>query len=141
MSLMRTIVRVLGAAAVLAVLSLAPSVASAHALHVHVNHAHASASPAKAQPATPAVQPNIKKAAAAELKSAPALPSNTADDSACADRDCCSSGPCSVCCSMLTPGVPTTFPPILSSSIGADDAPAQTSLVTEALRRPPRSFV
>lgn len=139
MSLMRTIVRVLGAAAVLAVLSLAPSVASAHALHVHLPHA--SASPAKAQPAAPTAQQSIKKATTAELRSAPALPSNTADNSACADRDCCFSGSCSVCCSMLAPGVPTTFPPILSSSIGADDAPARTSLVTEALRRPPRSFV
>ena len=136
MSLMRTIVRVLGAAAVLAVLSLAPSIASAHALHVHLPHA--SASPAKAQPA---VQQSIKKAAAAELKSAPALPSNTADDSACADRDCCSSGPCTVCCSMLAPGVPATFPPVLSASLGADDAPARASLDTEALRRPPRPFV
>jgi hypothetical protein len=118
------------AAGFLAALSLAPSIAAAHAGHAHSHAAMSLPSEASAS-----------KAVIAEVKAAPALPSVPSDDAACGDRGCCSNGPCTGCHGFTQVAIPLTTPPLSSSSLVMGDASPRASPVAGRLRRPPKSFV
>jgi hypothetical protein len=134
--LLRRMICAVGAAIVLIVLSLAPSVAQAHVLHrhhavvdVHGGHGHA-ASDQSAPTASPAVLQQ-------------AQPGQT-DERDASDRNCVGACCASVCASCCAAGLPSLvqFAPLSRSAtrlafahseIGPDRAP-------ESLRRPPRTF-
>ena len=122
--------RVLGAAAVLAALSLAPSIASAHA-----GHAHPPA--AAAQPADAPVSKSLHVEAAA----APAMPSAPSDDVSCGGFGCCSSGPCTGCHGMVLTSMPVPMPPFVSASLTGGSGRSDASPRDGRLRRPPKSSV
>jgi hypothetical protein len=138
--------RLLGALAVLAVLSLAPQAASAHA-----GHSHAYAAPAEAQQVVPVVQDAAardeqqaeqqteRKAGSQELTEAE--PATPAADHGCGERGCCSSCSCTGCHSLVILPVPAPSPPKLSSIVRLDDPPADVGEGGTKLRRPPKSFV
>jgi hypothetical protein len=130
MALKLQFARILGAAAVLAAFSLAPSVASAHAGHAH---ARAAVSVTYETPAS--------KVVAFEVTAAPALPSMRSDNANCSDRGCCSNGPCTGCHGFTQVTVPLSIPPLSSSSLVIRDAPPRASPLDGRLRRPPKSFV
>ena len=132
MTVGRQIVRILGLAAFLAALALAPSAAQAHAGHGYSGHAAIQTDAAPTEHAG-------KAAAAQELRSAPA-PAGTADDTSCADRGCCTNGHSIGCCGFVVPSLTMTFPSALSSSLLFRDAPPRASLAPEALRKPPKFF-
>jgi hypothetical protein len=122
--------RMLGAMAVLAVLSLAPQPASAHAGHSHGRAATVS------QQAAPPVHDAASQAeheiVTQQLTEAdPAAP---CADHGCGDRGCCSSGPCTGCHGFVVP-------PTLSSIVRLDDPPPHLGAGGIKLRRPPKSFV
>jgi hypothetical protein len=125
-------VRILGAAAMLAALSLALSSASAHAGHVH------------AQPAGPAghetIAPSSKAAVPLEVTATAALPSAPSSDVDCGDRGCCSSGPCTGCHGFVLTSLPVYLPSLHSSSLARSDAAPRPSPHDGRLRRPPKSF-
>jgi hypothetical protein len=128
-------VQVLGAAIVLIVLSLAPSMALAHSGHAHhasVHDGHGQgASQESERPATPALLQQ------AQWKDAGTLPASA--------RNCvggCCSFACAACCMAALPGPVgfMAFPPSITrvafapSRIGPDREP-------ESLRRPPKSLI
>jgi len=124
--------RILGAAAVLAGLLLAPSLASAHAGHAHP------------RPAVSAIHEATAPASKAlvEVKAAPASPSMPSDDDAsCGDRGCCSNGPCTGCHGFVLTSVTVPTPSLLSSSLANREAPPGSNPRDGRLRRPPKSFV
>jgi hypothetical protein len=125
--------RLLGAMAFLAMLSLAPQAARAHAGH---SHAHAAA--AVTQLAVPAAQAEQKVVQQELTEAVPAAPS--ADDT-CNGRGCCSSGPCTGCHGFLIVPVPAAMPPTLSSIVRLNDPPPYLGAGGTKLRRPPKSFV
>src|SRR5688572_21579604 len=98
--------RILGALAVLAALSLAPSVASAHAGHAH---------PQAAAAATDWTVAPVSKAVA-EVTATPASSPVPSDAASCAGSGCCSSGPCTGCHGFVLTPVPVPMPPVRSSS-------------------------
>jgi hypothetical protein len=133
--------RLLGALAVLAALSLAPQVASAHAGH---SHGHAAAAVTQqvvpaVQDAAQAEQQTEQKAGSQELTEAE--PATPAADHGCGDRGCCSSCSCTGCHSLVILPVPAPSPPKLSSIVRLDDPPADVGEGGTKLRRPPKPFV
>jgi len=132
MSSMLQFARILGAAAVLAVLSLAPSLASAHAGHAHSRAAMSASHDATA----------LASKAVVEVKAAPAsssLPSH--DDASCGDRGCCSNGPCTGFHGFVLTSVTVPAPSLLSSSLASREALPGSIPRDGRLRRPPKSFV
>ena len=130
--------RMLGAMAVLAVLSLAPQAASAHAGHSH-GHMAITATQQAAPPAHDAASQVEHGIVTQQLTEAdPAAP---CADHGCGDRSCCSNGPCTGCHGFVVVPVPTTVPPTLSSIVRLDDPPPHLGAGGIKLRRPPKSFV
>lgn len=121
--------RILGALAVLAALSLAPSLALAHPGHAHRDAA------ASAQKAPAA------KAAPAELRTASVLPAVPADDAGCNGYGCCASGPCTGCHGFVLTLVIDPIPPATVSLVLDGGAPPGRHYRDGRLRRPPKSFV
>jgi hypothetical protein len=131
--------RILGAAAVLAALSFAPSIASAHPGHAHP--------PAAVQP-VPAIQSDatvqqavvpVSKLVRAELAT-PAKQSAPSDGLNCSGFGCCSSGPCTGCHGLLLISLPVPVPPLVSASLVGGSARPDPSPHDGRLRRPPKSF-
>lgn len=121
--------RILGALAVLAALSLAPTFALAHAGHAHKDTAASSQK-------VPAA-----KAAPAELRTAWVLPAAPADDMSCGGYGCCSSGPCTGCHGLVLASVIEPIPPAAISLVLDGGAPPGPDHRDGRLRRPPKSFV
>jgi hypothetical protein len=134
------VMRILGALAVVAALSLAPSFALAHAGHVHNDKAAASTQKASAPAATKASQP-AAKAAQTELSTAPALPIAPMDDTSCGGYGCCFSGPCTGCYGCALTSVIDWIPPTAVSLVRDGSTPPGTDYRDGRLRRPPKSFV
>jgi hypothetical protein len=109
---------IVGAAAVMVVLLLAPSVASAHAGH------HPAPVPV-AHHVTPPENDVPEQAA----------PSN----SGC-PGSCCAGTPCTACCAVAVSDLAASIPPSLSSALTLPDSNTSDSLDPDGLRRPPRFF-
>jgi hypothetical protein len=131
--------RMLGALAVLAVLSLAPQAASAHAGHSHAQAAAPVEQHVAAQIDQKAGQKTEQKIVTQELTEAD--PTAPCADHGCGDRGCCSNGPCTGCHGFVVLPLPATVPPTLSSIIRLDDPLPHLGAGGTKLRRPPRSFV
>ena len=131
MSLTHQVLRLLGAAMVLIALSLAPSVASAHAGHDHGNGSVPVAS--DPQPAKGAAGPRLELASASTSQVDARLPSG------CAGQ-CCSSAPCTACCAVAAVTVCEPIPPLGRVVVGLRDPDRLWQLHPDGLRRPPRFF-
>lgn len=134
--LMRRMICAVGAAIVLIVLSLAPSVAQAHVLHrhhavvdVHGSHGQA-ASDRSGQAASPAMLQQ-------------AQPAQT-DERHASDRNCVGACCASVCASCCAAGLPNLvqLAPLSGSATRVGFARSETGpdRAPESLRRPPRTF-
>lgn len=64
----------------------------------------------------------------------------TASDAGCAFPGCCSSGPCSACCSVLPSSPVFVWPSSEAARFGVVPDPALRDDVSSGLKRPPRSF-
>lgn len=143
MMLKQRILRVLGAAIALIALSLAPSVAKAHAGHQTrvghphhtVVHVHDGQGPANVAPSERPVTQAVLQQAQPGQTEAPAA----------VDRNCVGACCTSVCASCCAAGLPdfaqlaplprsTTRVAFVPSELGPDRAP-------ESLRRPPKHFI
>jgi len=124
------LVRMLGAAVVLAALSFASSPASAHAGH---HHATAAASISHERPVAAAVT--------AELSATPVLPVAPSNGVTCDGFGCCSSGPCTGCHGFVAATVTMPMPPFAASSLARPGAPPLPDPRDNRLRRPPNSLV
>jgi len=135
---LRRMLCALGAAIVLIVLSLAPTVAQAHILHRHhvVVHAHGDHGQSAFDSSESATSSAVMQQAQSDRTGEPASDS---------DRNCvgaCCASVCAACCAAGLPAsapfVPlsgTTTPVAFADyQLGPDRAP-------EALRRPPRPFI
>ena len=133
------IMRILGAAIVLIVLSFAPSVAQAHIGHQHQASVHGvmgqlashAASHASERPATPA---SLQRAQWGQAGTLPA-----------SDRNCtggCCFFACAACCAAGLPS-PVAFVPFPRSITRVAFAPSQMwpDREPESLRRPPKHFI
>ena len=133
------IMRILGAAIVLIVLSFAPSVAQAHTGHQHhasVHGGHDQLAPEAAwheyeRPATPA---SLQQAQWGQAGTLPA-----------SDRNCtggCCQFACAACCAAGLPS-PVAFVPFPRSITRVAFAPSQIwpNREPESLRRPPKHFI
>jgi hypothetical protein len=132
---MQQMMRIVGAVIVLIVLSLAPSVARAHAGHVHpasVHHGQGQAASAESErPATPALLQQ------AQSKEAGALP---ASDRNCVG-DCCSFA-CAACCAAALPSPVELAPfPRPTKRVGFALSRMGPNREPESLRRPPKSLI
>jgi hypothetical protein len=137
--LKQQIMRILGAAIVLIVLSFAPSVAQAHAGHQHQASVHGgqaegasqAASHASERPATPA---SLQQAQWKQTETPPASDRNCTGD-------CCLSA-CAACCAAGLPS-PVAFVPFPPSITRVAFAPSQAwpDREPESLRRPPKYFI
>jgi hypothetical protein len=133
------IMRVLGAAIVLIVLSFAPSVAQAHVGHQHQASVHGSQDEGASQAASHASE---RPARPASLQQAQWKQTGTppASDRNCTG-DCCLSA-CAACCAagLPSPVAFVAFPQVITrvafapSQMWPDRAP-------ESLRRPPKYFI
>lgn len=127
--------RMVGAMAVLAVLSLAPQAASAHGGHSHSQHGNMTAGMDQlAAPAARVAIPAIEEL----TEAADVAPLTT---NVCDGRGCCFNGPCTGCHSFLGIAVPATTPPVISSILRPDDPLPHVGAGGTRLRRPPKSFV
>jgi hypothetical protein len=129
--------RLVGAAAVMVVLLLAPSAASAHAGH------HPAPGPV-AQHVTPPAkdipEQAAPKASPRYLMSVAASHSRSSDNSICPQGSCCADAPCTACCAVAVPDLAASIPPSLSSALILPDSNTRDSLDPDGLRRPPRFF-
>jgi hypothetical protein len=127
---------IVGAAAVMVVLLLAPSVASAHAGHhpAPVPVAHHVTPPENDVPeqAAPKAAPQFSMSVAASR-------SPSSSNSGC-PGSCCAGTPCTACCGVAVPDLATSIPPSLSSALTLPDSNTSDSLDPDGLRRPPRFF-
>jgi hypothetical protein len=136
---MQRMVQVLGAAIVLIVLSLAPSVARAHVGHQH----HASDHAAHGQAASHAASHESDSAATpASLQQAQGTQNGSLPAS---ERNCvggCCSFACAACCVAALPG-PVGFMAFLPSITRVAFAPSRIGpdREPESLRRPPKSLI
>jgi hypothetical protein len=135
--LKQRILRVLGAAVVLIVLSFAPSVAQAHAGHEHhaAAHVHGGQGQAAAdqaeQSATPVPLQQLER--------------GQADMPAASDRNCvgaCCSLACAACCAAGLPSFVALVPfPQLTTRVGFAPPQIWPDREPESLRRPPKYFI
>src|SRR5262245_59619784 len=112
MALKLQIARILGAAALLAALSFAPSAASAHAGHQHKQATAIQQTQPEAQ--TPAAHRAIAPADIvidAEVTTASTSPSIPSSDVTCDGFGCCSSGPCTGCHGAVLAASSVPIPP------------------------------
>jgi hypothetical protein len=132
--------RILGAAAVLAALSFAPSIASAHPGHAHPQAA-AQPTPA-AQPAAAAQQATapVSKLVRTERVAALGKPPAPSGGASCGGFGCCSSGPCTGCHGIVLTSMPVPMPPLVSASLAGGSGRADSSPHDGRLRRPPKPF-
>jgi len=130
---MQRMLRMLGAAIVLIALSLAPSVAGAHAGHQHHASTHAGQGHAAADQSDAARAPaSLQQAQLTEDGSLPA-----------SERNCvggCCSFACAACCAAALPG-PVGFMAFSPSTTRVAFVPARMgpNREPESLRRPPKS--
>ncbi len=129
--------RTLGAIIVLIAFSLAPSVAQAHANH---HHGPEAAHPATATHHAAVVSVDAAQNSGAEVRSAPASQSETADDGICRGPGCYCGAACAACFTAALPDLPFTVPPTVASSLVPSESHAGASIVLGGPRRPPRSF-
>jgi hypothetical protein len=121
------VLRLLGAAMILIALSLAPSVASAHAGHDHGSAPVASdTQPSKGVSHTEAASTSIANFDAH-------LPRG------CTGQ-CCSSAPCTACCAVAAATVSQPSPPLGHVIMGLRNPDRLWQLHPDGLRRPPRFF-
>jgi hypothetical protein len=129
--------RFVGAATVMVVLLLAPSVASAHAGH------HPAPGPVAQQITEPAEDIPAQaapKASPRYLMSVAASHSPSSDNFRCHQGNCCAGAPCTACCAVAVPDFAPSIPPALSSALTPPDSSTSDSLDPDGLRRPPRFF-
>jgi Flp pilus assembly protein TadB len=133
------IMRILGAAIVLIVLSFAPSVARAHIGHQHQASVHDEQGQATSQLAShgsewSATSASLQQAQWNQTETPPASDRNCTGD-------CCLSA-CAACCAAGLPS-PVAFLPFLRSITRVAFAPSQIwpNREPESLRRPPKHFI
>jgi len=117
------------AAIALIAVSLAPSMASAHAGQTHA--------------AAPAIQEKSEaasKALGAEVTATLGLPSAPSDETGCGGLGCCSNGPCAGCHGGVLTAVSIPMPPLLGATLSGGDARAGPLPRDGRLGRPPKSF-
>jgi hypothetical protein len=139
MSLVTNLMRVCGAVAIAAMLSLVPSVAAAHAGHAHGHGAAAHAAPSVVKKAEAPATTRIAARVSAEIKSTQSVPVDPAGDTGCGDRGCCGNG-CTACCSGIVAQGTALTPPLSSVSLGLPQAARGSGLGADALRRPPKAY-
>jgi hypothetical protein len=137
MGMKQRFARIVGAAAVMVALLLAPSVASAHAGH------HPAPGPVAhhvTPPENDVPEQAAPKASTQYLMSVAASHSPASDNSGCHRGNCCVGAPCTACCAVVVPDFAPSIPPALSSALTLPDSSTSDSLDPDGLRRPPRFF-
>jgi hypothetical protein len=137
MGMKQRFARIVGAATVMVVLLLAPSVASAHAGH------HPAPGPVAhhvTPPENDVPEKAAPKAAPQYWVSVAASPSRSSGNSGCPQGNCCAGTPCTACCAVAVPDLAASIPPSLSSALILPDSNTRDSLDPDGLRRPPRFF-
>src|SRR5262245_58900330 len=139
MDLNRLVQRFLGAAIVLIVLTLAPSIAAAHPGHAHHGGTPVAAGEARAKSAKASAPAPAKVNTVQEARMSPALPAGTESNGPCLNG-CCSGMPCSACAAVDIADRDAYFAHPPASGFIVTEVIARPGREPDGLIRPPQSF-
>lgn len=127
------------AAAALAFVALAPSLASAHPGHDHKPHVATVQDAGKSAKACKSSD-FVQAASTAELTTAQSETGDAPITHDCNDRGCCGSSACHAGPSAVAPAVAVAYPASAGSTLRLRDGPALAAAAVENLKRPPKHF-